>query len=123
MPLNRLKIIKNALLYERISIVIIAFAYAVGKVKESLKYLINLIVYATNNTLLILKILEGGDNSADSKNPVIAKSDRLVVKRNFDTVRNNNDIILDSIFKISKQEEAFFDPFKEILKSIGKNSI
>ena len=45
------------------------------------------------------------------------------MKRNFDTVRNNNDIILDSIFKISKQEEAFFEPFKEILKSIGKNSI
>lgn len=57
MPLHRLKIIKNALLYERISIVIIAFAYAVGKVKDCLKYLINLVGYATNNTLLILKIL------------------------------------------------------------------
>jgi hypothetical protein len=33
MPLHRLKIIKNALLYERISIVIIAFAYAIGKIK------------------------------------------------------------------------------------------
>ncbi len=60
MPLNRLKIIKNALLYERISIVIIAFAFAIGKIKESLKYLINLVGYATNNTLLILKIIEGG---------------------------------------------------------------
>jgi hypothetical protein len=33
MPLHRLKIIKNALLYERISVVIIAFAYAIGKIK------------------------------------------------------------------------------------------
>lgn len=53
----------------------------------------------------------------------MAKSDRLVLKRNFDTIRNNNDIVLDSIFKISKLEDAFYEPFKEILKSIGKNSI
>lgn len=45
------------------------------------------------------------------------------MKRNFDTIRNNNDIVLDSIFKISKQEEAFYEPFKEILKAIGKSSI
>ena len=57
MPLHNLKIIKNALLYERIAVVIISFAYAIGKVKECLKYLINLISYASNNTLLILKIL------------------------------------------------------------------
>lgn len=59
MPLHKLKIIKNALLYERIAVVTISFAYAVGKIKECLKYLINLISYASNNTLLILKILEG----------------------------------------------------------------
>jgi hypothetical protein len=123
MPLNRLKIIKNALLFERISVVITAFAFAIGKVKDSLKYLINLIGYATNNTLLILKTLESSQMTNESKNPVLAKSDRLVIKRSFDAIRNNNDIILDSIFKISKHEEAFYDPFKEILKSIGKNSI
>jgi hypothetical protein len=38
----------------------------------------------------------------------MAKSERLVLKRNFDTVRNNSDIILDSIFKISKNDEAFY---------------
>jgi hypothetical protein len=64
MPLHRLKIIKNAILYERISVVIIAFAYAVGKVKDCLKYLINLVGYATSNTLLILKILEGSEISS-----------------------------------------------------------
>ena len=57
MPLHRLKIIKNALLYERIAIVIISFAYAVTKIKDSIKYIINLITFATQNTLLILKIL------------------------------------------------------------------
>ena len=58
MPLHRLKILKNALLYERIAVVIVSFAFAIGKIKESLKYLINLVTYATNNNLLILKILE-----------------------------------------------------------------
>ena len=53
----------------------------------------------------------------------MAKSDRLILKRNFDTVRNNNDVILDSIFKISKNEEVFNESFKEILKGIGKSSI
>ena len=32
-PLNRLKIIKNALLYERIAMVILSFAFAIGKIK------------------------------------------------------------------------------------------
>ena len=57
MPLHRLKIVKNALLYERIAVVVVSFAFAVGRVKDCLKYLINLVTYATNNTLLILKIL------------------------------------------------------------------
>lgn len=124
MPLHRLKIIKNALLYERIAVVIISFALAVGKIKECLKYLVNLICYCTSNTLLILKILENSELEKDvAKNPIIAKSDRLILKRNFDTVRNSNDIILDSIFKISKTEEAFYDSFKDIVKSAGKNSL
>jgi hypothetical protein len=33
MPLHRLKIIKNALLYERIAVVIIGLAYAVKKMR------------------------------------------------------------------------------------------
>jgi hypothetical protein len=124
MPLHRLKIIKNALLYERIGIVIISFAYAVTKIKESLKFLINLINYAISNTLLILKILEDSEVTHDvSKNPTLAKSDRLILKRNYDSVRNSNDIILDAIFKISKQEEAFSESFKDIVKSIGKSSL
>ena len=103
MPLHRLKIVKNALLFERISIVIVSFAYCVGKIKESLKFIINLVSYAINNTLLILRILENSDLTKEAaKNPIMAKSDRLVIKKNYDTVRNNNDIILDSIFKISK---------------------
>lgn len=57
MPLHRLKIVKNALLFERIAIVIMCFAYSVGKLKDSLKFIINLVSYALNNTLLILKIL------------------------------------------------------------------
>lgn len=85
--------------------------------------MINLVGYATNNTLLVLKILEACEITTQAKNPVLAKSDRLVLKYNYDSIRNNNDIILDSIFKISKYEEAFYEPFKEILKSIGKNSI
>ena len=124
MPLHRLKIIKNALIYERIGVVIIALSHATGKLREGLKYLINLIGYSTNNTLLILRILESSRVTDDGeKNPVMAKSERLVLKRNFDTVRNNSDIILDAINKISKSEAAFYEPFKEILKSIGKNSI
>lgn len=63
MPLHRLKIVKNALLFERIAIVTLSFALAVGKVKETLKYMINLISYTTNNTLLILKILESSEIS------------------------------------------------------------
>jgi len=55
---HRLKIIKNALLYERVAVVMVSFAYAVGKIKECLKYLINLVSYTSSNTLLILKILE-----------------------------------------------------------------
>lgn len=124
MPLHRLKIIKSALLYERIAIVIISFAYATGKIKECLKFLVNLVSYCTNNTLLILKILESCELEREgSKNPIIAKSDRLIMKRNYDTVRNGNDIILDAIFKICKTEEAFYDSFKDIVKSVGKNSL
>lgn len=51
------------------------------------------------------------------------KSDRLVMKRNLDTLRNNNDVILDSIHKLSKSDEVFSENLKQIVKVINKASL
>ena len=38
------------------------------------------------------------------------------MKRNLDGLRNNNDVIFDTIIKIAKHEETFLENIKPILK-------
>lgn len=61
--------------------------------------------------------------SGDTTNPVIQKSDRLVMKRNLDTLRNNNNVLLDTIQKLSKSEETFCENLSQIIKTISKCSL
>jgi hypothetical protein len=89
-------------------VVIISFVYSVGKLKEGLKYLMNCVTYATTNNLLVLKVLESGEIKREiPKNPILARSDRLVLKKNYDTIRNSNDVLLDCILKLSRFDEGF----------------
>lgn len=56
-------------------------------------------------------------------NQVIQKSDRLAMKRNLDTLRNNNNVLLDTIQKLSKSEETFYENLSHIVKVISKCSL
>ena len=56
-------------------------------------------------------------------NSVQQKSDRLAMKRNLDTLRNNNDVLLDAIHKLSKSDEVFYENLKQIVKVINKASL
>ena len=114
LPLHKKKIIKNSIFYERVAIIIIAFAYATRTIKDSHKYLINVLSYALNNSLILIKVLEESQIPSKSrthyegKNRTIMKSDKLSMKRNLDSLRNNNDVLIDSIQKLSKYEEVFY---------------
>ena len=98
-------------------IIILAFAYTSHTIKESHKYLLNIVGYSLNNSLILAKVLEetqisdGIKKSAityKNSNPVLQKSDRLAMKRNLDTLRNNNDVLMDSFQKLTKTEEVFY---------------
>lgn len=119
----------------------LAFSYVSNTVRESHKFLLNIVAYSLNNSLILLKVLEEsqiGDNTKKSHvilhkkqqtlessniNSVMQKSDRLLMKRNLDTLRNNNDVLLDSIHKLSKCDEVFYDNLKQIVKLINKSSL
>ena len=145
LALHKKKIIKNALFFERVSIIILAFSYVSHTIKESHKFLLNIIAYSINNSLILIKVLEktqiteSSDNVKKSTvilhkrkgtieensnlNSVQQKSDRLAMKRNLDTLRNNNDVLLDAIHKLSKSDEVFYDNLKQIVKVINKASL
>lgn len=102
--------------------IVLAFCYATHGVKDLLKYVLNMVGYGINNCLILIKVLEetqvGGSsgkktgnnnnnsnsnsNSGVHDNSAFIKSDRLVMKRNLDTLRNNNNVLLDVIQKLSK---------------------
>ena len=63
--------------------------------------------YALSSALLLVKVLEGSKITPNS-NEVIKKSDRLVMKKSIDTIRNNNDVLIDSIYKLSKYDNLFY---------------
>ena len=54
---------------------------------------------------------------------VIKKSDRLVLKRNFDTIRNNSDVLIDTIYKLSKYDDVFYENLKQMIKAMHKSSL
>ena len=58
LPLHKKKIIKNSIFYERVAVIVIAFAYATKTIKDSHKYLINILSYSLNNSLILVKVLE-----------------------------------------------------------------
>lgn len=71
--------------------------------------------YGINNCLILVKVLEETQivankaqkyevNKSSHINQVLQKSDRLVMKRNLDTLRNNNNVLFDAIQKLSKGE-------------------
>lgn len=51
------------------------------------------------------------------------KSDKLSMKRNLDSLRNNNDVLIDSIYKLSKYEDVFYENLKQTIKLINKTSL
>lgn len=51
------------------------------------------------------------------------KSDRLVIKKNLDTLRNNNNVLTDAVTKLSKHDENFSVEFASIFKNISKSSL
>lgn len=128
LPLNKKKSIKTALFYERATIILIGFAYVHGSIKEYHRYLLNAVGYVMTNCMIMLKVFEETKQKSSDSNPqqnikmssrvsgygygyasrantinqVIRKSDRLAMKRNLDGLRNNNDVIFDTIIKIAK---------------------
>lgn len=57
LPLLKKKILKLSFLYERVTVVIIAFAYASEKLVDTHRYLSNMIRYTISSYLVSLKIL------------------------------------------------------------------
>lgn len=45
------------------------------------------------------------------------------MKRNLDSLRNNNDVLIDSITKLSKYEDVFYENLKQTIKLINKSSL
>lgn len=106
-PLQKRKILKNSLLFERISVIMVAFAYVTHTIKDSLKYLINIIGFSLMSCSIIFKVLQEtqiGDTE-QQRNEIILKFDRLTMKRNLESLRNNNNVLLDSFQKLSKSHE------------------
>lgn len=101
----------------------IALAYSLGQLHSAQRYLSNILSYTSNNHLLLIQVLEHSQKKEPQKNIVLAKSQRLLMSKNFDGLRNNNDVLLDCILKLSKLDEAFHDNFKQIVKTVGKESL
>ena len=57
LALHKKKIIKNALFFERVSIIILDFSYVSHTIKDSHKFLLNIIAYSINNSLILIKVL------------------------------------------------------------------
>lgn len=57
-PLQKKKIIKNSLLFERVSVIMIAFAYVTHTIKDSLKFLINIMGYSLMSCSILFKVLQ-----------------------------------------------------------------
>lgn len=119
MSLHRKKVLKLAFIYERISVVILALAYALGELKSSIKYVINLVSYTVSSSLLIIKVLQ----TTYKRGHCQSKNERLALSRNVDTLRNNNEVILDLILHICKLNSAFYENFKEMIKNATKVSL
>lgn len=45
------------------------------------------------------------------------------MKRNLDSLRNNNNVLMDVIQKLSKGEELFYENLNQIVKLINKSSL
>lgn len=67
-----------------------------------------MVTYSINNCLVLIKVLEetqiaGKDlNKKIHEDSAFVKSDRLAMKRNLDSLRNNNNVLMDVIQKLSK---------------------
>lgn len=56
-PLHKKKTLKLAMLYERMSVVVLAFNYATDRLDECQRYMSNLMRYTLHNYLTCLKVL------------------------------------------------------------------
>jgi len=61
-PLHKKKTVKLAMLYERVSVVVLAFSHAADKLVECHRFLSNLMRYVLHNYLTNLKILTHEQN-------------------------------------------------------------
>lgn len=87
-----------------------------------------MVTYSINNCLVLIKVLEETQINKDTnkkqlEDSAFAKSDRLAMKRNLDTLRNNNNVLMDVIQKLSKGEELFYENLNHIVKLISKSSL
>lgn len=46
-----------------------------------------------------------------------------MLKKSIDTIRNNNDVLIDSIFKLSKYDNLFYENLKQIVKALHNSSL
>jgi hypothetical protein len=84
-----------------------------------------MVSYGINNSLMMIKVIEESlvGRKQLAKNPTLRKSEKVSMKRNIDSIRNHNDVLLDSALKLAKLDEIFHDNLKPILKLINKSSL
>ena len=90
-----------------------------------------------DNSLILVKVLEdtqigqtlkkstllSSRHHSPNHNSILQKSDRFVMKRNLETLRHNNVIILDSLQKFSTADEVFYENLTHIVKVISRASL
>jgi CTD small phosphatase-like protein 2 len=125
LPLHKKKIIKMSLLYERLSVIIVSFAYATDKLAECHRYLANLIRFSLSNYLICLKVISAGCVKQSSPlyqqhQDIWLLSAKEYQTKGLETLRDNNEILADTINKLAREDEIFFDSLKKFIKNSGK---
>lgn len=120
-----MKNVKLSLLYERVSVIIVAYAYANNKIQECSRFLANLIKFSISSYLINLRVLSAGhvkqgSNLLKEFQDVWNQCSKEYQSKGLETLKDNNEIILDTIFKLSKEDEIFFDNLKKFIKNSNK---
>lgn len=109
LPLHKKKNLKLALLYERLSVVVVSFAYATDKIADCHRYLGNLVRFSMSNYLICLKVLSAGVLRSDSPlhkqhQEVWAQATKEFQTKGLDMLKDNNEILNETINKLARED-------------------